>query len=116
MSHDTNVRNPLRSRILSYFTADSKQEKLLIEQISAGIPGRVPGGVPNSALQLPLGNTARAWLPAALAGAFQLQLAGAGGTVQAVVQLLAERACLRKTMLVHKPVASENLYRRVYGV
>ena len=92
MSHDTNVRNPLRYRILSYFTADSKQEKLLIEQISAGIPGQVPGGVLNSALHLPLGNTARAWLPTALAGTFQLQLARAGSSVESVVQFLAECA------------------------
>ena len=42
-------------------------------------------------LHLPLGDAAGAGLAAALAGAFQLQLARAGGAVESVVQLLAER-------------------------
>ena len=40
----------------------------------------------------PLSDTARAGLPATLAGALQLQLAGRGGSVDAVVQFLAQRA------------------------
>ena len=42
-------------------------------------------------LHLSLGDAAGAGLAAALASAFQLQLARAGGTVEAVIQLLAER-------------------------
>ena len=43
-------------------------------------------------LHLPLGDAAGAGLASAFAGAFQLQLARAGGAVESVVQLLAERA------------------------
>ena len=53
----------------------------------------------------PLSDTARAGLSAALAGALQLQLAGRGGTVDAVVQFLAQRATRQITVNFPLPFA-----------